>query len=93
MAFYDVDNAMTVKLDYELPKVPAFREGIRRAPRREAHLSGGGQGPGHPQRPAVYPPGPPSADGPGVCPGAGGARPDLRLSLPAGGGEPHGKAH
>ena len=35
MAFYDVDNAMTVKLDYELPKVPAFREGIRRAPRRE----------------------------------------------------------
>ena len=39
MAFYDVDNAMTVKLDYELPKVPAFREGIRRAPRREAHLS------------------------------------------------------
>ena len=39
MAFYDVDNAMTVKLDYELPKVPAIREGIRRAPRREAHLS------------------------------------------------------
>ena len=40
MAFYDVDNAMTVKLDYELPKVPAFREGIRRAPRREAIASG-----------------------------------------------------
>ena len=39
MAFYDVDNAMTVKLDYDLPPYPTFREGIRRAPRREAHLS------------------------------------------------------
>ena len=39
MAFYDVDNAMTVKLDYDLPPYPTFQEGIRRAPRREAHLS------------------------------------------------------
>ena len=32
MAFYDVDNAMMVKLDYDLPPYPTFREGIRRAP-------------------------------------------------------------
>ena len=33
------DEAMTVKLDDELPAYPAFEEGIRRAPVREAHLS------------------------------------------------------
>ena len=36
---YDVDQAMTVKLDYELPPYPEFVPGIRRAPRREAHLT------------------------------------------------------
>jgi len=30
---------MTVKLDYDLPEYPSFEEGIRRAPRREAHLT------------------------------------------------------
>lgn len=39
MAIYDVDQAMTVKLDYDLPEYPVFEEGIRRAPRRESHLS------------------------------------------------------
>ena len=32
-------DAMTIQLDYELPAYPAFVEGCRRAPRREAHLS------------------------------------------------------
>lgn len=32
-------DAMTIKLDYELPEYPAFEEGYRRAPRRESHLS------------------------------------------------------
>ena len=39
MAIFDVDQAMTVKLDYELPEYPTFEEGYRRAPYREAHLS------------------------------------------------------
>lgn len=39
MANFDVDQAMTVKLDYDLPDYPAFEEGVRRAPRRESHLS------------------------------------------------------
>ncbi|WP_312634730.1 urocanate hydratase [Oscillibacter sp.] len=39
MATFDVDKAMTVKLDYDLPEYPSFEEGIRRAPRREAHLT------------------------------------------------------
>ena len=30
---------MTIKLDYELPEYPAFEAGIRRAPRRESHLT------------------------------------------------------
>ncbi len=34
-----VGEAMTVKLDGELPEYPVFEEGIRRAPLREAHLS------------------------------------------------------
>ena len=33
------DDAMTIKLDYELPEYPKFEEGYRRAPRRESHLS------------------------------------------------------
>lgn len=32
-------DAMTIKLDYDLPEYPAFEEGYRRAPRRESHLS------------------------------------------------------
>ena len=32
-------DAMTIKLDYDLPEYPAFEEGCRRAPRRESHLS------------------------------------------------------
>lgn len=39
MANFNVDQAMTVKLDYDLPDYPAFEEGVRRAPRRESHLS------------------------------------------------------
>ncbi|MEA5042910.1 MAG: urocanate hydratase [Oscillibacter ruminantium] len=39
MANFDVDKAMTVKLDYDLPEYPTFEEGIRRAPRRESHLT------------------------------------------------------
>ena len=34
-----INNAMTIKLDYELPEYPKMEEGYRRAPRREAHLS------------------------------------------------------
>ena len=33
------DDAMTIKLDYELPEYPKFEEGYRRAPRRESHLT------------------------------------------------------
>ena len=33
------DEAMTIKLDYELPEYPKFEEGYRRAPRRESHLT------------------------------------------------------
>ncbi len=36
---FDVENAMTIKLDKVLPEYPKFQEGIRRAPRRESHLS------------------------------------------------------
>lgn len=35
----DISKAMTIKLDDILPEYPAFEEGIRRAPRREANLS------------------------------------------------------
>ena len=35
----NVDQAMTIKLDYELPAYPSFQEGIRRAPKREGQLS------------------------------------------------------
>ena len=34
-----INNAMTIKLDYELPEYPKMEDGYRRAPRREAHLS------------------------------------------------------
>lgn len=34
-----IDEAMTIKLDYALPEYPTFETGIRRAPKREAHLS------------------------------------------------------
>ena len=33
------DDAMTIKLDYELPEYPKFEDGYRRAPRRESHLT------------------------------------------------------
>ena len=39
MKKFNVDEAMTVKLDYDLPTYPKFQEKIRRAPKREAHLS------------------------------------------------------
>ena len=39
MKDFNVDEAMTVKLDYELPAYPEFVKGIRRAPRRESHLT------------------------------------------------------
>ena len=34
-----IQDAMTIQLDYELPEYPAFAEGIRRAPRRESHMT------------------------------------------------------
>lgn len=36
---YDIDKAMTIKLDGELPSKPKFVEGIRRAPKRELTLT------------------------------------------------------
>ena len=33
------EEAMTIKLDYELPPYPTMDPSYRRAPRREAHLS------------------------------------------------------
>ena len=33
------DEAMTIKLDYELPEYPKFESCYRRAPRRESHLT------------------------------------------------------
>ena len=36
---FNVNEAMTIKLDYELPEYPSFQEGIRRAPKRESNLS------------------------------------------------------
>lgn len=35
----DIHNSMTIKLDYELPEHPSFEAGIRRAPKRAAHLT------------------------------------------------------
>ncbi|MCI9268466.1 MAG: urocanate hydratase, partial [Lawsonibacter sp.] len=32
-------DAMTIKLDYDLPEYPSFDPQYRRAPRRESHLS------------------------------------------------------
>ena len=34
-----IEKAMKIKLDMELPEYPEFEEGIRRAPKREAKLS------------------------------------------------------
>lgn len=39
MTNFNVDEAMTIKLDYDLPEYPKFEPGIRRAPRRESHLT------------------------------------------------------
>ena len=36
---FDVKQAMKIRLSDELPEYPEFQEGIRRAPKREAHLS------------------------------------------------------
>ena len=36
---FDISNAMTIKLDNELPPMPKFIEGVRRAPKREFNLS------------------------------------------------------
>ena len=35
----DIEKAMTIKLDKELPPEPKFQEGIRRAPKREFTLT------------------------------------------------------
>lgn len=35
----EIGNAMTIKLDPVLPEYPEFKEGVRRAPYREAHLT------------------------------------------------------
>ena len=34
-----IQQAMTIRLDYELPEYPSFVPGCRRAPRRESHLT------------------------------------------------------
>ena len=36
---YNPHDAMTIRLEDDLPDYPAFVSGCRRAPRREAHLS------------------------------------------------------
>ena len=36
---FDIENAMTIKLDYNLPDAPAFESNVRRAPRRESRLN------------------------------------------------------
>ena len=36
---FDIANAMTVKLDPVLPEYPEFKEGVRRAPKRELTLN------------------------------------------------------
>ncbi|WP_101696582.1 urocanate hydratase [Clostridium minihomine] len=36
---FDIGNAMTVKLDPVLPEYPSFKEGVRRAPKRELTLN------------------------------------------------------
>lgn len=36
---FDISKAMTIKLDDELPEIPGFVEGIRRAPKRELVLN------------------------------------------------------
>ncbi len=36
---YKPEEAMMIKLDYELSEYPTFVEGIRRAPHRESHLT------------------------------------------------------
>lgn len=36
---YEIANAMTIKLDDELPPYPSFEPGIRRAPKRELNLT------------------------------------------------------
>lgn len=36
---FDISKAMTIKLDNELPPMPKFVEGIRRAPKREFNLT------------------------------------------------------
>ena len=33
------DEAMTIKLDYDLPEYPKMESCYRRAPRRESHLT------------------------------------------------------
>ena len=35
----DYTDAMTIKLDYELPAYPKMEDGFRRAPKRESKLS------------------------------------------------------
>ena len=35
----EIEKAMKIKLDFELPEYPKFVEGIRRAPKRESELS------------------------------------------------------
>ncbi|MDN5353674.1 MAG: urocanate hydratase [Candidatus Cloacimonadota bacterium] len=39
MKNFDISNAMTIKLDSNLPEYPEFEKGIRRAPRREMDLN------------------------------------------------------
>ena len=36
---FEISKAMTIKLDDELPEMPEFIEGIRRAPKRELVLN------------------------------------------------------
>lgn len=52
------DDAMTIKLDYELPEYPKFEEGYRRAPRRESHLTEADKALAHQKCSALHPPRP-----------------------------------
>jgi urocanate hydratase len=36
---FDISKAMTIKLDDVLPEYPVFKEGVRRAPKRELTLN------------------------------------------------------
>ena len=88
---YDPSAAMTIRLDDELPEYPSFVPGCRRAPRREAHLTEADKALAIRNACATSRPSTTSRWRRSL-PGAGRARPDLRLPLPPGGAD-LGQAH